>query len=129
MKKHKVKNIIKKSGENAKVVFADGASMFVPRNMLDSVHAGLRVTEHINKNGTTVAYSWDKNIRFVGAQPMHYANAIKFIEDFKLFDRVRFNNAVMDVMHYRNASRIFPDTEKFAHNLVLLGIKTMTRGR
>lgn len=127
MKTHKVKNIIRESDGNDLAVFTDGFNIHIPQECTKTLKPNMVVAEHINKNGTTVAYSWDGYMRFVGVQPMHYDESFKFIEDFKFFDRVRFNSAVMNVMHYRNTNHIFPNTEKFAHNLVLLGIKTTMR--
>ena len=129
MKTHKVKNIIKKQRGYVRVVFTDGNSISGPCEQMSGIHPSMRVQEHVDKNGMTVAYSWDGNIRFVTGQPFYFDDAVKFIKNFRLFDRVRFNNAVIKTMHYRNRNPVFPDTEKFAHNLVLFGIKTKMHQR
>lgn len=129
MKKHKVANIIKNRDGYAEAVFTDGFTMFLPLDKIDTLKTGMYVMEHVNKRGTTVAYSWGDNMRFVDLQPIHYDEAVKFIQDFKLLDRVRFNASLVQAMHYRNRNPIFPDTNAFAHNLVLFGIKGWFKSR
>lgn len=129
MKKHKVKNIVKTPDGHTEAVFTDGFTMFLPNDKIDTLTPGMCVTEHVNKRGTTVAFSWFNNIRFVGAQPMYYNDAVKFIKDFKVLDRVRFNASLTRVMHHRNRNPIFPNTDAFAHNLIVYGLRCRLRER
>ena len=124
MRRHKVKSIIKKQGGDFQVVFRDGMRVFWPRESGRGINVGTWVCEYKYKNGQTVAFSWNNELRFVVPQPQYFDNAVEFIENFRFFDRVPFNNAVVRALHYRTDPMILPDTEKIAHNLVLLGLKT-----
>ena len=123
MKTHKIKQIIKKQGGNYQVVFNDGTRVFWPREYANDLNVGTRVREHQHKNGETVAFSWAENIRFVVPQPLFYEDAVEFLEKFRLFDTVAFNKAVVRSMHYAIEPLMLPDVDKFAQNIVLLGIK------
>ena len=123
MIKHKVQQIIRKQGGNAQIVFRDGARVFWPKDCLRGLIVGTTIYEHKHKNGQTVAFSWDKKLRFVGGRPEHVDDAIEFVEKFKLFDRVPFNNAIVRAMDYFIEPLALPDTVKIAHNVVLLGVR------
>ena len=123
MQRHKIERIVKKPGGNFQVVFRDGKCVFWPREYAYGLDKGLRVNEHKNKKGQTVAFSWKDNIRFIGEQPIHFDESVDFIENFKFFDRVPFNIAVLRALGYGIEPLIYPDTENFAHNMVLLAVK------
>lgn len=124
MKRHKIQKIIKKQGGHSQVIFSDGMSVFWPREYVRDLNVGTVVYEHKHKTGQTVAFSWKDNLRFVEFQPTSFNDAVDFIEKFKLFDSVAFNNALVRTLDYPIDQFMFPDTEKFAHNIVLFGIKS-----
>ena len=123
MKKHVIQQIIKKQGGNYRVVFRGGKSIFWPCEYAQGLTIGTVVREHKHKNGKTVAFSWDDKIRFVSPQPTYMEEAFDFIEKFRLWDRVRFNNAVMGAAKFVWEPLILPDTKNFAQNLVLFGLQ------
>lgn len=129
MKKHRVKKFIKKDTTHTMVVFRDGGTVCVNNIQAAFMRPNMRVVEHTDKNGKTVAYSWDENIKFVAPQPLYFDASVDFMKKLKPLDRVAFNNAVVATMHYKTGRSLFPNTEKFAHNLVLLGFKKWIRTR
>ena len=124
MKRHKIQHVIKKQGGNLQVIFNDGMRVFWPREYARGLVDGTTVWEHKHKNGQTVAFSWDNNLRFLVPQPLHFDESFDFVEKFRFFDRVSFNNAIIDALHYRMDKMVLPDSEKIAHNVVLLGLKS-----
>ena len=124
MKIHKVQQIIKKQGGNFQIVFDDGTRAFWPRENIRGMYIGATVREHKHKNGQTVAFSWSKYLRFVVPQPIHIDESMEFLAEFKPFDRVRFNNAVIGALNVSVGPLIFPDNEKFAQNIFLYGLQT-----
>ena len=123
MKKHKVQQIIKKQGGNFQVVFSDGVRVFWPREDLRGLGIGTRVCEHKHKNGQTVAFSWNNDLRFIGPEPMHIDDAAAFVAKFKFFDRVSFNKAVVKALDVYVEPLVFPDIDKIAQYMFWLAIQ------
>ena len=124
MKRHKIRQIVRKPDGNFVVVFHDEMRVDWPCKYLQNIRVGGVVYEHKHKDGQTVAFSWPGHIRFMVHQPIYYDESLDFVKKFKPLDQVKFNNAIVCSMCHLAGWLVIPNADKTAHNMVVLGLKT-----